>query len=138
MSASRYSTSALAIVVSMALAACGADKERAPSEPSPGAGAATSQAVAIPASLAPFGDGYPSAGDPCRRLGESAATVNFLDHTAILVGCPTAEAAAALGGNVVDTIEGITLVSIPTGDASAGPAEMPPGESPDAPGEDAR
>lgn len=67
----------------------------------------------IPQSLAPFGEGYPSAGDPCRRLGESAATVNYLDDSAVLVGCPTAADAGEIGGSVVASIDGVSLVSVP-------------------------
>ncbi len=105
-----------ALSVALILAACGQPKaDSAPAK-------APAPAAVIPASLAPFGEGYPNAGDPCRRLGESAATANWLDDSAVLVGCPTAEAAAALGGRVVDTVEGVTLVSIPTGDANAGMA----------------
>jgi hypothetical protein len=92
------------------------------SAPQPPRAEPPAPAAAFPASLAPFGEGYPNAGDPCRRLGESPASANFLDDSATLVGCPTPEAAAALGGRVVATIEGITLVSIPAGDANPGRA----------------
>lgn len=68
---------------------------------------------AWPASLTVVGDGYPGPGAPCRRIGESAATVDFLDDSAALVGCPTAEDAAKLGGKVLTEIEGVTLVSVP-------------------------
>lgn len=44
--------------------------------------------TAPPSELALFGSGYPNAGDPCRRAGESAFTGQFLDDAADLVGCP--------------------------------------------------
>lgn len=66
-----------------------------------------------PTSLNVVGDGYPGPGAPCRRIGETAATINFLDDSAALVGCPTPELAEGLGGNVLTTIDGVTLVSVP-------------------------
>jgi hypothetical protein len=73
-----------------------------------------------PASLPVFGDGFPNPGDACRRVGESAATANYLDHTATLVGCLSAEDAAKLGGKVVATVDGVTLVSVPAAAAIPG------------------
>ena len=65
-----------------------------------------------PNTLTPLGDGFPASGAPCRRVGESAATIDFLDHTAILVGCPAQGDAMQLGGKVIATVDGITLVSV--------------------------
>jgi hypothetical protein len=71
-------------------------------------------------SLPVFGDGYPQAGDACRRFGESAETVEFLDHTSDLVGCPEAwpgrEAyAASVNAEEVLRQDGWVLYSIPRG-----------------------
>ena len=73
-----------------------------------------------PASLPVFGDGFPNPGDPCRRVGESAETMNFLDHTATLAGCLSADDAAKLGGRTMATIQGVTLVSVPNAAAVPG------------------
>ncbi len=102
-------------------------------------GTPATESFAWPAALNPFGDGYPKAGDPCRRLGESALTVNLLDDSAILVGCPGApadSAAAALvtaGGKVVGEAQGVTMISIPQGDANAGMAEAAANPAPNQP-----
>jgi hypothetical protein len=98
---------------------------------------AAATSLTIPENLAPFGDGYPSAGDPCRRLGESSSTANYLDDSEILVGCPSVESATALGGRLVDTLQGVTLVSISTGDANAGLTEMQSTRTSGGDGEDA-
>jgi hypothetical protein len=96
------------------LAACqpGDKKAAAPADP-------VTEAT-WPASLKVMGDGFPNPGDACRRIGESQATVNYLDHTATLAGCLSADDAAVLGGRIVGTVDGVTLVSIPTEAAQLG------------------
>lgn len=111
----------LSVAVIALLAGC----QRSPSEGGASTAAAPQAATpttapAWPASLNVFGDGFPNPGDPCRRVGESAATVDFLDHTATLAGCLSADDAAALGGRVVATVDGVTLVSVPNASAGAG------------------
>ena len=102
--------------LSLAIAACSGPLE----EPD----VSTEEIAVISEDLAPFGDGYPNAGDPCIRLGESSATSNYLDDDAILVGCPTEATAEDLDGEVVGNIDGVRLVSIPMGDTNASMPEM--------------
>ncbi|WP_143738175.1 hypothetical protein [Erythrobacter donghaensis] len=113
----------IAGALALALAACGGETSGTSEATAPSDAA---DVAVIPESLAPFGDGYPNPGDPCRRLGESAATANYLDDSAILVGCPSEAAAEALGGDIVDNVEGVRLVSVSTGDANAGMGENGP------------
>ena len=63
-----------------------------------------------------IGSGYPNAGDPCRRIGENAATADFLRDGTILVGCPTPAGATLLRGRAIADVQGITLVSVPIAD----------------------
>ena len=121
----------IAPALALALVACGGGTEAPAGET--GDAAAPAAAVAIPESLAPFGDGYPGPGAPCRRLGESAATSNYLDDSAVLVGCPDEASAESLGGTIVGNVEGVRLVSVPMGDANAGMGENGPASAPAAP-----
>lgn len=64
-----------------------------------------------------FGDGYRADGDQCRRVGESAATVEYLDHTADLVACPEDYEGLGVfmtetGGTEVARIDGWVLFSV--------------------------
>ena len=105
------------LIMPLMLAAAGCQKAAEHAAPAAAAAAATVQ-VAWPASIPAFGDGFPDAGDACRRVGESAATANLLDHTAALVGCLSPDDAGRLGGKVVATIDGVTLVSVPVAAAA--------------------
>lgn len=74
----------------------------------------------VTSSLPFFGEGYRFKGDACRRLGESPATAEYLDHTADLVGCP--EDLENLGVFVIDynaqevaRQDGYVIYSVPTG-----------------------
>lgn len=67
-----------------------------------------------------FGDGYPTLGAPCRQIGESAETVEFLDHTALLVGCPETMKNLDVfekdqGAVEVLRKDGFVVYSVPTG-----------------------
>jgi hypothetical protein len=70
-----------------------------------------------PADLPLFGPGYPTAGDACRRAGESAYTNQFLSDAADLVACPPGTDprffAFETGGREVARLEGWILFSVP-------------------------
>lgn len=128
-SPSRLPLSAIALGIVLVVPGCGPSSEPAAATPAtdtPEAAPATSRAegsdpaFAWPASLVVVGDGFPNSGDACRRIGESAATVDWLDDRASLVGCPSADAAGALGGTAVGEVDGVFLVSVPNNPAPAG------------------
>ncbi|MFN3748562.1 MAG: hypothetical protein ACK4SJ_07740 [Sphingorhabdus sp.] len=102
---------ALASAISL-MAACGQDGQNP---------AANSEVnVKWPSSLKVVGDGFPNPGDACRKIGETEATVDFLDDSATLAGCLSADDAAKLGGKIVGTVDGVTLVSVPASAAKPG------------------
>ncbi|WP_265569985.1 hypothetical protein [Sphingomicrobium nitratireducens] len=119
----------------LALAACGGGEAQDTSEPDM---SNVEEVAVIGDDLAPFGDGYPNAGDPCRRLGESEKTANWLDDSATLVGCPTEASAEALGGEIVDNVGGVRIVSVPmsTDQRAAAQAEFVESEDVLVPGTD--
>ena len=86
--------------------------------PRSGAGA-TPARPGWPASLQPFGSGYPVTASPCRRLRETSATVNYLDDSATLVGCPLGRrhwrvrALLGQGGRIVGQEANVLLISVP-------------------------
>lgn len=113
------------LVIAAAVAVAGCAPAADPAAPNAAAPTAAQPAVPgasspWPASLDVLGDGFPNPGDACRRIGESAATSGFLDHTATLVGCRSTADAAKLGGKRVGTVEGVTLVSVPASTATPG------------------
>jgi hypothetical protein len=85
-------------------------------------------AVAFPASLAAFGNGFPHDGDPCRRLGASPATNDYLDDTMVLVGCPHGRngpearslMASQRGASFNAEADGFALISVPNHDPFGG------------------
>jgi hypothetical protein len=64
-----------------------------------------------------FGNGLRFDGDPCRRLGENELTVDWLDDSRDLVGCPTGfpaeDLAAVPGATVLARISDTVVISVP-------------------------
>ena len=114
--ASSISLAAALLVSGCKPAAESASPAAAPTDPAVAAAAPATW----PASLNVMGEGFPDPGDACRKIGESEATVNYLDDSATLVGCLSAADAEMLGGSVVATVDGVTLVSVPSSVARAG------------------
>jgi hypothetical protein len=104
----------LVLAATLALAACGHTRSTVTSH------APLQGAVRWPASLTAIGEGFPASGAACRIVGENALTANFLDDSATLVGCPSLADAVRLGGKIVATVDGITLVSVPSIGANHG------------------
>ena len=81
-----------------------------------------SLAACAPAILATdipfFGTGYRADGDPCRRVGESGFTNQFLSDSADLVGCPADQEnlgvfVAETGAVLVAEMGAYNLYSVP-------------------------
>lgn len=117
----RIRISLISFAVALVVSGCKPATEPASQAAPPADPAVAAAAPATwPASLNVMGDGFPNAGDACRRIGESEATVNYLDDSATLAGCLSAADAELLGGTVVGTVDGVTLVSVPNKTAVAG------------------
>ena len=70
-----------------------------------------------PATTLPVMGGYRDPADQCQQLGESADTVEYLDHTADLVGCPEDYEGLGVfvtetGGVEVARVQGWVLFSV--------------------------
>jgi hypothetical protein len=124
---SRYVGPSFAVLALLAAAACGQGSPSSPAASTSEAEAPATTAIVWPAGFVVMGDGFPHAGDPCRRLGESPQTSNYLDDSAILVGCAGDDAeiaasavAKANGGRILAHVDGVTLITIPQGDANVG------------------
>lgn len=116
----RIQVSLILVAVTVLVSGCQRSTENEAAVATGDASATPATAVTWPSSLRVVGDGFPNPGDPCRMIGESEATANFLDHTATLAGCLSADDAAKLGGRLMATVDGVTLVSVPTVAAMAG------------------
>lgn len=108
------------IAGAVAMSSCKPAAETPPAAPVAAPVPVTAAAPAWPTGLTVIGDGFPNPGDPCRQIGESAATSNYLDDSASLVGCLSLADAETLGGKVVATVDGVTLVSVPSPSAMSG------------------
>ena len=122
-------------VAILSLAACSGQSgdegtDAVPAETEDAGVSVADSSFAWPDSLKVMGDGFPEAGDSCRRLGESTAVVDYLDHTSMLVGCPgsdSSEAAQKLvaddGAKIVGKVDGVTLLSLPAKEPETAPAQ---------------
>ena len=89
-------------IATIALIGSGCSQEEAPAP----------LVIVFPDSLNPIGDGYPAAGDRCRRLAASPSIARWLTRYSELVGCPENSDADQIDGIKVGIVDDFVILSL--------------------------
>jgi len=88
-------------IAAIALIGSGCSQEEAPAP----------LVIVFPDSLNPIGDGYPAAGDRCRRLAASPSIARWLTRYSELVGCPENADADQIDGIKVGIVDDFVILA---------------------------
>ena len=99
-------------IATIALIGSGCSQEEAPAP----------LVIAFPDSLNPIGDGYPAAGDRCRRLAASPSIARWLTRYSELVGCPENADADQIDGIKVGIVDDFVILA-PTPPEAEAPSD---------------